>query len=132
MGLLDSVLNELGDDAAGGIGDIVKGHGGVGGLVEAFTKGGLGDAVGSWVGAGANTSISPEQIAAVLGPGPIGDFAKKMGIPPEQAAETLAGLLPKAIDMLTPDGQHPGAASGGLLDSLPGGLGDILGGILKK
>ena len=70
------------------------------------------------------------QIASVLGSGPIADFAAKLGISPEQASETLAGLLPEAVDRLTPNGQVPDM--GGLLDQLPGGLGDIVGGFLKR
>ena len=130
MGILDSVLGNLGDEAAGGIGDLLKGQGGVGGLVGKFAEHGLGDAVGSWIGSGANAAISPEQIAKVLGHGPIADFAAKLGISPEQASETLAGLLPKAIDSLTPNGHADDA--GGLLDQLPGGIGGMLGGFLKK
>jgi len=130
MGFLDNVLNGLGDDAAGGLGDLLKGQGGVGGLAEKFGQAGLGDVVGSWVGKGANVGISPEQIAAVIGHGPIADLARKLGVSPEQASETLAGLLPEAIDRLTPGGQIEGADD--LLDKLPGGLGDMIGGFLKR
>lgn len=130
MGMLDNVLSGLGDDAAGGIGDLLRSQGGVGGLVEQFSKHGLGDAVGSWIGTGANLNISPEQIRTVLGSGPIADFAAKLGISPEQASETLAGLLPEAVDRLTPGGDASGAQD--LLDKLPGGLGGMIGGFLKR
>ena len=130
MGMLDTVLSGLGDDAAGGIGDLLKGQGGVGGLVEQFAKHGLGDAVGSWIGTGANLNITPDQIQAVLGSGPIADFAAKLGVSPAQASETLAGLLPEAVDRLTPGGDA--SAAEGLLDSLPGGLGGMIGGFLKR
>ena len=130
MGILDGVLGGLGDDAAGGIGALLNGQGGVAGLVEKFGGAGLGDVVGSWVGTGANVNITPEQIQQVLGSGPIADFAAKLGISPEQASETLAGLLPEAIDRLTPNGSVNDAA--GLLDQLPGGLGDVIGGFLKR
>jgi len=130
MGFLDNVLNGLGDDAAGGLGDLLKGQGGVGGLAEKFGQAGLGDVVGSWVGKGANAGVSPEQIAAVLGAGPLADFARKLGVSPEQASETLAGLLPEAIDRLTPGGQLDGADD--LLARLPGGVGDMIGGFLKR
>ena len=56
-----------------------------------------------------------------------------MGVSPQQAGETLAGLLPEAIDRLTPGGQIDGADD--LLNKLPGGLGglgDMIGGFLKK
>lgn len=130
MGFLDNVLNGLGDDAAGGLGDLLKGQGGVGGLVEKFGQAGLGDVVGSWVGKGANAAISAEQIQAVIGHGPIADIAAKMGISPQQASETLAGLLPEAIDRLTPGGHTDGADD--LLNKLPGGLGGVIGGFLKR
>lgn len=95
MGFLDNVVKGLGDDAAGGLGDLLKGQGGVGGLVEKFGQAGLGDVVGSWVGTGPNANISPEQIAAVLGSGPIADIAAKMGVSPQQAGETLAACFPR-------------------------------------
>ena len=130
MGILDDVMGGLGKDAGGGIADLLKGQGGVGGLVEKFGQNGLGDLASSWIGKGANLNVSPEQIRQVLGSGPIADFARKLGVSPEQASETLAGLLPEAIDRLTPGGTVEGAD--GLLDSLPGGLGDMIGGFLKR
>ena len=130
MGILDSVLGNLGKDAGGGIADLLKGQGGVGGLVEKFTQAGLGDTVGSWIGTGPNANVSAEQIRQVLGSGPIADLAAKLGISTDQASETLAGLLPEAVDRLTPGGDAAGAD--GLLDSLPGGLGDMIGGFLKR
>jgi uncharacterized protein YidB (DUF937 family) len=130
MGLLDSVLNGLGDQAAGGLGDLLEGQGGVAGLAEKFGGAGMADTVQSWIGTGSNLNISPEQIRQVLGSGPIADFATRLGISPEQASETLAGLLPEAVDRLTPNGQVVDA--GGLMDQLPGGLGDMLGGLLKR
>ena len=90
--------------------------------------------IGSWVGTGPNANISPEQITAVLGHGPIADIAAKMGVSPQQAGETLAGLLPEAIDRLTPGGQIDGADDllGKLPGGLAGGLGDMIGGFLKR
>ena len=130
MGLFDSVLTGLGDQAASGLGDLLKAQGGVAGLAETFGAAGMASQVQSWIGTGANVNISPEQIAQVLGSGPIAEFASKLGISPEQASETLAGLLPEAVDRLTPNGQVADAA--GLLDQLPGGLGEMLGGLLKR
>ena len=167
MGLLDNILGGLGDDAAGGLADLLKGQGGVAGLAEKFGQNGLGDVAASWIGKGGNAAISPEQIAAVIGSGPLhqgdeaaafdgvrallhsadvrkglehtierlhADFAQKLGISPEQASETLAGLLPEAVDRLTPGGNADGADDmlGGLLDNLPGGLGGALGGLFKR
>lgn len=130
MGFLDNVVNGLGQDAAGGLGDLLKSQGGVGGLAEKFGQAGLGDVVGSWVGSGANAGVTAEQITAVIGHGPLADIAAKMGVSPQQAGETLAGLLPEAIDRLTPGGQIDGADD--LLAKLPGGLGDMIGSFLKR
>ena len=77
MGILDSVVGALGEQAGGGLADLMKGQGGVGGLVEKFAAKGLGDVAASWVGKGGNLPISPEQIASVIGHGPIADFASR-------------------------------------------------------
>jgi uncharacterized protein YidB (DUF937 family) len=129
MGLLDNVMHGLGDDAGGGIADLLKAQGGVQGLADKFGQHGLGEVAASWIGKGGNLNITPEQIQSVIGHGPIADFAKKVGISPEQASSALAGLLPEAVDRLTPNGEAHEA--GGLLDQLPGGLGGMLGGFLK-
>lgn len=125
MGLMDSVLNGLGDQAAGGLGDLLQSQGGVAGLAERFGGAGMAETVQSWIGTGANLNITPEQISQVLGSGPVADFAARLGISPEQASETLAGLLPEAIDRLTPGGQLPGNEGGG-------GLVDLIGGFLRR
>ena len=125
MGFLDNVVKGLGDDAAGGLSDLLKGQGGVAGLAEKIGQNGHGDVAASWIGKGGNAAISPEQIAAVLGSGPIADFAARLGISPEQASETLAGLLPEAVDRLTPGGQVADGESGG-------GIADLIGGFLRR
>ena len=61
MGFLDNVVKGLGDDAAGGLSDLLKGQGGVGGLAEKFGQAGLGDVIGSWVGTAALDKL-PEAI----------------------------------------------------------------------
>lgn len=134
MGLLDNVLGGLGGDAAGGLSDLLKGQGGVAGLAQKFGQKGLGDVVESWIGKGGNAAVSPEQIASVLGSGPVAAFAEKLGVSPQQASETLAGLLPEAVDRLTPNGTAEGADDrlGDLMDNLPGGIGGALGGLFKR
>lgn len=129
MGLLDNVMHGLGDDAGGGLADLLKSQGGVQGLADKFGQHGLGEIASSWIGTGGNLNITAEQIQSVIGHGPIADFAKKLGVSPEQASTTLAGLLPEAIDRLTPNGHTNDA--GALLDQLPGGLGGMIGGFLK-
>lgn len=144
MSFLDGLLGKGGiaggADALGGVQDLIESQGGVQGLTQKLGAGGLGDMAASWVGKGGNLPISAEQIEGVLGSGPIGDFAKRLGVSPQQAAGVIAMVLPMVIDKLTPDGDAGNAKSGvdagdllgGLLGGGGGGLGVLLGGLLKK
>jgi uncharacterized protein YidB (DUF937 family) len=87
--------------------------GGLGGLLQSFQQGGLGDVVNSWVSTGQNLPISPEQIQSVLGGGKLQEIAAQLGVSTEQASGSLADLLPQVVDKLTPNGQVP--ESGDLL-----------------
>jgi uncharacterized protein YidB (DUF937 family) len=124
MGLLDGLLGGSGSDPMAALSGLIGGHdGGLGGLVGAFEKAGLGQVAQSWVSTGANQAISAEQIQAVLGSGPVAQFAEKLGVDPAQAAGHLAQLLPQVVDHLTPNGQVPSGALGaleGLLDRFKG------------
>lgn len=128
MSLLDNLMGAVGGHEGGtdlaGIVQNLGVAGGVGGLVEAFQKGGLGEVAQSWVASGANLPISAEQIQAVLGSGAIGQFAEKLGVDPQVGAAKLAELLPGLVDRLTPGGQLP-------TEGLGGAVGDLLGGFLK-
>lgn len=126
MSLLDNLMGALGgqDDLA----ETVKSlgvTGGVGGLVDAFQKGGLAEVAQSWVSSGANLPVSPEQIQAVLGSGAVGQFAEKLGVDPQTAAAKLSEVLPGLVDKLTPGGKLPD-------EGLGGAVGDLLGGFLKS
>ena len=129
MGLLDGILGGgVGGEGSpiGAITDLLGSQeGGLGGLLGAFEKGGLGGVAQSWIASGANLPISAEQIETVLSSGMLADFAAKLGVDPKTAAGTLAQVLPQVIDHLTPDGQVPAAGQGGL--GALGGLADLLG-----
>ena len=117
MGLLDDLLGKVTGQAGGGaeaqLLSAVTGmlgnqsSGGLTGLVDQFTKGGLGDVVSSWVGTGKNLPISAEQISKVLGSSQLGDLAKQAGVSPEKASSMLASVLPGLVDSLTPNGKLP-------------------------
>jgi uncharacterized protein YidB (DUF937 family) len=81
--------------------------GGIGGLVSAFQKNGLGDVVASWISNNTNLPISAEQIQSVLGQGPLQDMASKMGLSSGDVASALSERLPGLVDQLTPNGQLP-------------------------
>jgi uncharacterized protein YidB (DUF937 family) len=103
----------------------VGGTSGLGGVVEAFQKKGLGDMVASWISTGPNPPVSASQVTDVLGKDILGQFAAKAGVPQGQAGGLLASLLPAVIDHLTPDGTVPATAS------LENSLGGLLSGLLK-
>ena len=91
------------------------GAGGLGGLVQQFERGGLGDLVASWVGSGQNMPVSGRQLEEVFGSDAIGQFAQQLGLAPGDAADQLSQLLPQVVDRMTPEGRLPEG----------GGLGDI-------
>ena len=55
-------------------------QGGLGGLLDQFTRAGAGNAAQSWVGSGANQSVSPDQVTQALGPDVIGQIASQLGV----------------------------------------------------
>lgn len=118
MGGLDALLGGGntggGANAGGGLADVLGGllandgqMGGLGGLVSKFEQAGLGDAVGSWVGTGANQQVSPDQVQGALGSDAIAGMASKLGINAQTLLPLLASVLPLLINQLTPQGKVP-------------------------
>jgi uncharacterized protein YidB (DUF937 family) len=98
------------------------GSGGLGSVLGALQSGGLGDVVSSWVGTGANKSISPDQLQKALGSERVQQFAKQAGVSGKEASSALAAMLPGLVDKLSPDGKMPDASG------LDGMIGKLLGG----
>lgn len=132
MGLLDAVLGAVaggqGGEQGGGLGaggsqgallNVViamlangqqQGGGGIGGLgdlIARFTRGGMGDVIGSWIAHGQNAPISADELSNVLGSDVMGQLAQQLGLSHGEAAAQLAQALPQAVDRLTPNGQAP-------------------------
>lgn len=120
LDVLQSALNDDDDDDAKKVGsklDVAQmallaksalamiGKIGLPKLIELFSKAGLGDAIQSWIGKGPNRKVSGEQVTKALGPKVIGEIAGKAGLDRGLAAGALAKYLPKAVDLLTPDGE---------------------------
>ncbi len=116
----DFVKNLGGSDAAGGMLDNVKkslgvgdgaqagsAPGGLGELIDHFTKGGQGDAAKSWVGTGPNSPISEGQLESALGPDLLDTLAKQTGLTKDELLARLSKVLPDAVDKMTPDGRVP-------------------------
>jgi uncharacterized protein YidB (DUF937 family) len=97
-GLLESVIGMISDPQSGGLS----------GLIEKISAGGLSEQVASWVGTGKNLPVSAEQLQSVLGSSFVQGLAEKFGINTADVMGSLTSLLPQVIDKLTPDGQVPG------------------------
>ncbi|MCL2656625.1 MAG: YidB family protein [Betaproteobacteria bacterium] len=119
MGLLDQLAGQLlgnSNTATGGNElvqlalQLLQNHeGGMSGLLQRLSASGLGEQVQSWIGAGANQSISGEQLTSALGSEAIGALAAKLGLDPASAAHGLAQVLPQIVDHATPNGSAEGA-----------------------
>jgi uncharacterized protein YidB (DUF937 family) len=81
--------------------------GGLGGIIEAFQKGGLGHLADSWVGTGENMPVAPEQISQVFGEDKISAMASQLGMSQGDISGGLAKILPDLINHVTPNGQVP-------------------------
>ena len=133
MGLLDSILSQVtGGGQSNPLVNAVIGmvtnqsNGGLAGLVDQFTKSGLGQQAASWVGTGPNQPINSEHINQVFGNEKVQEFARAAGIDPNQAAATLAQLIPQIVDKLTPHGTVPQG------DAVQSGLAALLKGVLPN
>jgi uncharacterized protein YidB (DUF937 family) len=113
--LLESVIGMISDPQTGGLN----------GLIEKISAGGLGEQVASWVSTGQNLPVTAEQIQAVLGSSFVQGLAAQMGINTADMAGSLANLLPQVVDNLTPDGQVP--SDNKLLELGLAGLTSLLG-----
>lgn len=87
----------------------------IGGIVSQFSSEG-GDIAGklnSWLGDGANESISAEQVQSAIGSEQIASFAEKLGVSQEAASSSLSDVLPALIDKSSSGGELLAGLSGG-------------------
>jgi len=112
-------------------GQLIEKAGGVQGLVDMLQQHGLGDAVQSWVGTGANQPVSGNQLGQALQNGGLGSLvqeaAGKLGVDPNALLGGLSQMLPQAVDHMTPGGQLPAQGGGFNLGMLEGLAGKLLG-----
>jgi uncharacterized protein YidB (DUF937 family) len=81
--------------------------GGLGELVDHFTKNGQGKTAESWVGKGPNAPITDTQMEKTLGADLIDSLVKQTGLTREELLSRLSKTLPEAVDKLTPGGKIP-------------------------
>ena len=102
------------------IGDLLGGSNGngidLGSIVGNLQNSGLGDVAKSWLGDGANDSISRSQIEGMLGSNKIQEAASKLGTDQNDLLRGLQDLIPQVVDK--------SSSGGNLLDSV-GGIGGL-------
>ncbi|WP_049622180.1 YidB family protein [Frateuria defendens] len=138
MSLLDDLLGAAQGGQAGGgsliavASQLIEKAGGLQGLIAILQQHGLGEAVQSWIGTGANQAVSGGQLGQALESGGLGSLlqeaAGKLGIDQGDLLGKLSQVLPQAVDHLTPNGQLPEAGQGGGFDL--GGLASLAGSLL--
>lgn len=81
--------------------------GGFDGLIDRFQRGGLGDALESWIGSGPNQHVEPRRLADALGDDTVNTLQNRTGLSRDDLLSQLAQALPAVIDGLTPQGRRP-------------------------
>ncbi|MGI9236335.1 MAG: YidB family protein [Woeseiaceae bacterium] len=79
----------------------------LGALVNMFQQSGgdLASKAKSWLGDGANESVSATQLEQVVGEDKVAAFARTLGIDKAQAGDKLAKILPELIDKSSQGGE---------------------------
>ncbi len=85
----------------------IAGGGGLGELVEKFTKAGQGKVADSWVSTSANEPINEPTMEKTLGDDLIENLIKQTGLTREELLGRLIKTLPQTVDHMTPDGKIP-------------------------
>ncbi len=71
----------------------------IGALVQRFTSSGaLMGLAASWLGDGANSPISGDQVADALGQDKLSQFASQVGVDSTSVASALSNIIPQFID----------------------------------
>ena len=110
MGMFDGLLGGIvGAGMVSVVNGILEKHGGLQGVVSEFERNGLGATVNSWVGAGPNQTISPDEVHRALGPDLLQQLSQKSGLSVQDLTQKLSQVLPQTVDRLTPDGAIPKA-----------------------
>jgi len=111
---LDAMLGNLaganqtgGANILGAVMSLVQQNGGLPGVLNMLQSSGLGQQADSWVGTGANASVSADQMSQVFGSAGLGNLAAQLGTSHGEAGSILSQILPELVNQLTPNGQVP-------------------------
>lgn len=136
--MLNKVLGGLGGlgggkgGMVGVVSQLLEQAGGISGLQKILATNGLASQVASWIGTGANQSVTGGQLGQALEKGGLGNLigqaAGQLNMNSESVQSQLAGALPAIIDKLTPNGEIPAGDGKGLdLSTLTGLAGKLFG-----
>jgi uncharacterized protein YidB (DUF937 family) len=81
--------------------------GGLQKLLAQFQQKGMDDKAQSWVQTGENQPLSADEVRSALGEEKVHEAAQQLGVSDDEAAGTLAQLIPATVDELTPEGRLP-------------------------
>jgi hypothetical protein len=101
--------------------EAINQNGGISGVLEKLQSSGLGDVVSSWLGQGANSPISADQLSSVLGSDTINNIAGASGLSADQISSGLSSVLPSVVDQASPNGQLDVSQLQNMLGGLLGG-----------
>ncbi len=105
-------------EMSGAIQGLLGGNFDIGSLIEKFSaNGGLATQLQSWLGDGANQSVSADSIMDAFGQDSVSQFASQIGVDSGSAASGLSEVIPALIDKCS--------SGGNLLESV-GGVGGAL------
>jgi uncharacterized protein YidB (DUF937 family) len=112
MGLFDDLTNVVEKAVqnnpgglSGVMNDALASAGGLDGVVSKLNDAGLGAKVNSWLGNGANTPLTADEVRTALTPDHLQQIASKLGISPDAVAGAIAQHLPNAVDQASPNGK---------------------------
>jgi len=103
----------------------IQQSGGLDKILGQLQSGGLGDAVSSWVGTGANQAVDPAALGNAFGTDQVANIANQAGVSVDEAQQGLSNLLPGLVDQASPSGQLPNSAS---MNDMLSQLGSLFGG----
>lgn len=95
----------LGGAGSAGVGGLIAG--GLGELIEHFTKGGHADTAQSWINHGPNRDIPAADLERAIGPETLASLEQRTGLTRTELLARLSRDLPSAIDRYSPDGRLP-------------------------
>ena len=113
MGLFDQLSDVVGSAVGGSsknehlmqaVVEMVQQNGGLPALLSQFQQGGLANLVSSWVGTGANSALSANQLQNALTGDQISQLAQKTNLQDPELLGQLSSMLPQMVDKLTPNG----------------------------